>query len=155
MGLLQKSTQGRRRKRPDEWSLSDEREFVENLFNQRLNFYLLVFSVVITAIFVTTNKVERLIVIGIGIVVCLLLALAVYRACHKLIFLFKLLHRTKGHPIRLQGKLASRFPWPVSLPVNHLLGIWMPIVTILSLVGLLIWTAIQVGTECTRVPTCG
>ena len=133
------------RKNSSDWSISDERAHVENLFNQRLNFYLVVFSLVMTGILTTSKREERAFVILVGLVLCSFLGLSLYRACHKLILLLRCLHRIKGHPVRLSGKLARRLRWPLSGPVNHIAGIWLPAVTIAILCALLIRTLCQSG----------
>jgi hypothetical protein len=130
----------RTRKPEHDWSLSDEREFTENLFNQRLNFYFVVYPIIITGAFATEQPRDRILVLRIGILLCAVLGFSIYRACHKLMYVLKRLHRTRGHPVRLSGRLARMAPWPLSFPVNHLLGIWMPVGSILVLVYLLMRT---------------
>ncbi|MBW2648460.1 MAG: hypothetical protein JRC53_01370 [Deltaproteobacteria bacterium] len=132
----------RLRPNEDSWNLSDERQFIENLFNQRLNFYLVVYSLVIAGAFNAVDPHDRALVLAIGIFLCAILALSMYRACHKLLLILKLLHRTNGHPVRLSGKLARKVPWPLSVSVNHITGIWFPLSTILILCALLLRTTL-------------
>ena len=73
-----------------------------------------------------------------GLVLSAILALSLYRACHKLLLLLTYLHRTKQHPVRLTGKLAGRFQWPLSFSINHLTGVWLPAIGTLVLVILLV-----------------
>ena len=116
------------------WSISDERQFMENLFNQRLNFYIVIYSLIITGTLIAEEKSEKAFILGAGIILCSTLGLSLYRACHKLILILNLLHRTKQHPARRIGKYASRYKWPLSFPINHIMGIGLPMVTVLWLV---------------------
>ena len=122
----------------DDWSMSDEREFIENLFNQRLNFYIVVYSLVITGTLVAKQDQDRVYVLLIGIFLCFVLGLSMYRSCHKLLLILKLLHRTKQHPVRRSGRLARRYDWPLSVSINHVTGIWLPLATVLFLIAWLV-----------------
>jgi hypothetical protein len=122
----------------DDWSMSDEREFIENLFNQRLNFYIVVYSLVITGTLVAKQDQDRVNVLLIGIFLCFVLGLSMYRACHKLLLILKLLHRTKQHPVRRSGRFARRYDWPLSVSINHVTGIWLPLATVLFLIAWLV-----------------
>jgi len=122
----------------DKWTMSDERQFIETLFNQRLNFYIITYSLVITGTISAKNYSDKIYVLLIGSFLCFLLGISLYRACHKLLLILKLLHRTKQHPVRRTGRLARIYNWPLSVSINHVTGIWLPLSTILFLIAWLL-----------------
>ena len=66
--------------KPEDWNMSDEREFMENLLCQRFNFFLILFSLFLTAAFTAQNKITTGLVLAVGSFVCLLVWLTIYRA---------------------------------------------------------------------------
>jgi len=131
----------KRYRKQEDWSLSDEREFLETLYNQRINFFILAYSLTITGVLSASSPIEKVLVLVAGLSITVLLGLSLYRACHKLLLLLAVLHRTRQHPVRYSGKLASRYNWPLSVRVNHLTGIALPLIC--SLV-LLIWLVVVI-----------
>lgn len=127
----------------DNWTMSDERQFIETLFNQRLNFYIITYSLVITGTITAKSDTDKIYVLFIGAFLCFLLGISLYRACHKLLLILKLLHRTKQHPVRRVGRLARRYDWPLSISINHVTGIWLPFSTLLFLIAWLIGTLLN------------
>ena len=132
-----------RYRKSEEWTVSEEREFMENLFNQRMNFYIVVYSLVVTGVLMAEQPGEKQMVLGMGIFLCAVLVLSLYRGCHKMLLLLTYLHRTKGHPVRLAGKLSSRFDWPLSVPINRITGVWLPLGTTLFLCAWLLKTTVE------------
>ena len=58
----------------EDWSLSKEREFIENLFCKTFNFFVLFFSIVFAGALHVKSNVKTF-VLSIGVVMCILLAL--------------------------------------------------------------------------------
>lgn len=116
-----------------EWTMSQERQFFENLFNQRLNLYIIVFSAVITGV-LTANNEDKIIVFSVGIYLVLIAGTSLYRACHKLLLILKILHNSEDHPVKEVGQLARERPWLFSFAINHLTGVWLPFLSFLVLV---------------------
>lgn len=133
----------KRYRKQEEWSLSDEREFLETLYNQRINFFILAYSLAITGVLSASSPLEKIFVLVAGLSITVILGLSLYRACHKLLLLLTVLHRTKQHPVRYSGKLASRYNWPLSVKVNHLTGVVLPLICSLILLLWLVVVIIQ------------
>ena len=119
-----------------EWTMSDERQFFENLYTQRVNLYIIIFSAVVTGILTAKAKEDKIIVFSIGIYLVMIAGISLFRACHKLILILQILHSADDHPVKHVGELAREKPWPFSFAVNHLTGIWMPL---LSFTVLIVW----------------
>jgi hypothetical protein len=126
------------------WTFSDEREFGENLFCQRFNFLLVAYSLIITAC-ASTEKMELLkLTLIVGFILCFLTTLAIWRAYAKLIVILNICYRIADHPLVLvdrENKKWSR--WHRGVPVNHYLGLWIPIGCTISL-AVALW-AIYLG----------
>ena len=110
----------------DDWSLSDERQFVENLVQQRFNFLLVVFSFVIAGAMGATSQIKLNILLGVGSVVCTLVSLTVYRAHVKLDQILKVLHKTPGHPVALSGEMVEKLGWQGLFSATAIIGVIVP-----------------------------
>ena len=121
--------------------MSEERQFFENLYNQRINFFIIVYSLIVVGTLAAVDPQVRIYVLFTGCVIIIMLALSLYRACHKLSLIIELLKRTKGHPIRRIDKLAHRYKWPLSFPANKITGICLPAFVVLFLLS---WLLIMV-----------
>ncbi len=126
-----------------EWSMSEERAFFENLYNQRLNFFLVVCSLVIAGAVSSDTKLELTITLGFGLFLISVQGLSLYRACHKLILILQHLHKTEGHPVKLIGIAAKKNPWPLSWSINHITGVALPAVSFVFFLVWFIYAAIQ------------
>ena len=132
------------------WNLSDEREFMENLLCQRFNFFIVMFSLFLTAAFTAQSRIACTAILGVGAVVSLLVALTVYRAYIKHRWIMKhIYNHHKCHPTtrvndgvdkyRLFGKVTDKNDraWRC-FTVNWLIGIFVPVLCV-SVLGLLAW----------------
>ena len=82
-----------------EWSLSDEREFTEGLFTGRFDFFLVVFSIFVTAGFANAFTTLRPIVFYAGAALLLMVWLTLLRAFRKHDRLLRVIFRDKPeHP---------------------------------------------------------
>ena len=122
------------------WSFSNEREHMENLFCQRLNFLLIVYSLIVAGL-VATNA--RSLFIGIllaGTAITFLMGLSLWRACSKLLVMFAICYRIENHPIELVDReTATRSMLYQGFRVNHMLGYWIPAFCTLTLVAALVF----------------
>lgn len=85
-----------------EWTMSQEREFMENLLCQRFNFFLIAVGAVLVAPFSgDLEKWSRIGVLGFGFAVCLLLTLSLYRVQRKLNEIIEELKKDVRHPLTL------------------------------------------------------
>lgn len=94
-------SQEERDKMPPVWDLSQERVFIETLVNQRLNFFLVTFSIVIAGALNTKVQLFFQIIILLGAILCSLLAWTIYRGNQKLGKILKRLKDDNTHPITL------------------------------------------------------
>jgi hypothetical protein len=94
-----------------------------------LNFFLVVFSIVIAG--AINSKTQSLfeIILWIGAIICWALAVTIFRASKKLDIILKDLFKDETHPVRIVDKLAG------GLSVRWILGYLIPVIccTILTL----------------------
>jgi hypothetical protein len=67
----------------ESWDMSDEREFIENLLNQRFNFFLIFYSLVLLAALGAKADSHLRFIIWFGFFICILLAWTIWRAQQK------------------------------------------------------------------------
>ena len=91
----------------DKWSISQEREFIENLLNQRFNFFLLFFSIIIAGIISAKTQLILIIVLLIGFVVCMILMATLIRAQQKLDIILEMLFSDSNHPVAIINEQAK------------------------------------------------
>ncbi len=123
------------------WDFYDEREFMENLFCQRFNYFLIVYSLFITAAASVKNEKSLIIVLSLGIFLTISIWLTLYRAYVKLIINLKILYRIpkKGHVFQVINNEIKTYNWVKRLfGVNSLIGVYIPIFCILTLITALI-----------------
>lgn len=85
--------------RSPHWDISQERVFMETLLNQRFNFFLLFFSIVLAgAINARSDIYISATVCTVGLVICCLVRQAIDRASHKLDLIFQELSSDPYHP---------------------------------------------------------
>ncbi len=123
---------------PD-WSLSQEREFLETLLGQRFNFLLVFFSLVIMAALTAETQAGTTATFALGTVVSLLASFPIARAQLKLDLV---LRRLEGnHPARQTDEWAqtdkSTAPPFICILAGgssrRMIGYWIPLVCWLSL----------------------
>jgi len=120
------------------WDLDQERTFIENLFCQRFNFFLLVFSLVIAGAAAANTHVKLIALLVIGFVLCGLLATTLWRNYIKLDWLHKQLHTIQGHPVHVVGQGIFPRKWTKLFPVGRIFGLVIPVLCcIILLVGAL------------------
>lgn len=119
---------------PDDWSLSDERAFMENLVQQRFNFLLVVYSLVIAGAVSTTSQTKFDIALIIGAVLCTLVSLTVYRAHVKLDQLLIMLHAKPNHPVSIASTKVKELGWRGLFGVAWTIGSLIPFLCSVSLI---------------------
>lgn len=114
------------------WSFYDERQFLENLFVQRLNYLIVAYSLFITAFASIDGKLNKLIILFLGLLITSSVSLTIFRAYLKLDIVFQILHKLPKHHVfrviqtELDKKNFSLFN------VNPILGWVIPILLALS-----------------------
>ena len=121
------------------WDMSQERAFMESLFNQRLSFFLIFFSIVIAGALNTQKLWHLIIILCLGSIICWLLASTIYRAQKQWNLLMRELYKDMTHPATIINEaVKGRSSRPV-------LGFWIPTLCsslltlgfILSLIGVI------------------
>ena len=114
-----------------EWSFSQEREFIENLFVGRFNTFMIVFSLFFSAGLYTTLVGSRPFVFYTGAFVLFLFWLILKRAYEKLDNILKLLHHdSSNHPGAILDKILKEKGYCQCYSVANLMGNIIPLVCI-------------------------
>lgn len=120
------------------WDMSQERAFIENLLGQRVNFFLLLFSLVIAGAISSKNQQHLIIVLVLGAIICWLLALTIFRSQQKLDLILDELMKNEEHPVAIIDKKAK------GISMRRIIGYIVPISCSISLTigALLSWANI-------------
>lgn len=76
-----------------DWTLYSERELYVNITNNRFNFLLIFYSLIITAFATIKGTINKIIILSIGFLIVFSLTIAVIRIINKLQFVIKLLKK--------------------------------------------------------------
>ncbi|MBM4064499.1 MAG: hypothetical protein FJ266_02485 [Planctomycetes bacterium] len=93
-----KQTTAERDKTSPVWDMSQERAFIENLLGQRFNFFLIFFSLVMAGSTNAKTQTQLQIILGIGSVICGLLASVLGRSQEKIDLILQDLFADESHP---------------------------------------------------------
>ena len=113
------------------WSMSEERSFMENLLNQRFNFFVVFYSAIIASFLTISNPFHRLLVLSIGLVILILMSKTIRRSQDKLDEILKILYADPNHPAAIINSAVGN-----SGSKRKLVGITIPLICIWSLVTL-------------------
>ncbi|MFH0920737.1 MAG: hypothetical protein V1913_10280 [Fibrobacterota bacterium] len=116
-----------------DWNFSHEREFVENLFCQRFNFLLVIYSLFITAAASTESQTTLIIILFLGAFLSFLVSLTIWRIYAKLIVNLRIIHRLPKHPFEFIQKETDALGWRGLFQVNFIIGKIVPIFCTISL----------------------
>lgn len=103
------------------WDMSQERVFIEQLLNQRFNFFLVVFSLVIAGAINSKQQIHLQIILTIGLTLELSLASLLGRSQEKLDLIIHDLCSDPSHPVTIINSRAE----PKGSR-RRLVGIWIP-----------------------------
>lgn len=123
---------------PEHWNFDQERLHAENLANQRFNFFLVVYGLILTAVASTEKSDERSFIISIGLLLCVLLWVPLCRSFGAVDILLKKLQSIPGHPqawVKTESQTRAKIGWIKS---NLIMQIFIPLVCCLSLAYCLI-----------------
>ena len=115
------------------WDLSQERVFMENLFCQRFNFFIVIFSLVVAGAAGANTQVKLAAILWIGCALCTLVGLTIYRNYVKLMWILQSLHRIPGHPVSQSGVAVRELGWRGLFKVNAIIGVVIPVLCCLIL----------------------
>lgn len=105
--------------------LNEERMFLEGLLQQRFNFFIVAFGLAVAAGATANDFPELIFVLVVGFVLCLLLAIPVYRIFVKADASLIMMHTFKDKPMDKVAVLAEK-KWRLSFQANDYLGYWIP-----------------------------
>lgn len=126
------------------WNLSQEREFIENLYVGRFNYFLVVFSLFVTAGFANNYVSIKSIVFYAGAFLLFMVWLLLYRAYKKHDRILRLIFRNmENHPAHQIEKLMQLEGYKPKYKVSKLMGVYIPLVCI----GFLVLSGILVNIE--------
>lgn len=114
--------------------------FLEGLLQQRFNFFIVAFLLVMAAGTVADSKGELFSMLIVGFLFCLLLGLCVYRVFVKVDTVLWKLHRTENGVMH-QVAEGSVKRWPFCFRVNDIVGYVVPI---FSVVVIIAWAVLTI-----------
>jgi len=103
------------------WDMSQERQFIETIMNQRFNFFLVFFAVVLAGAVNAKTRLQLVLVLLIGTVVSFLLTYTILRAHRKLGTVLDVLWVDETHPSTIIDRAHHK-----ALSVRWVLGILIP-----------------------------
>lgn len=124
-----------------DWSLSNEREFMENLYVGRFNYFLLVFSLFITAGFANSFNNFKYVVFYFGALILFMCWMPLIRAYKKFNCIMQILFNEKeGHTVYILQKIMQENGFKSKLVISRWMGIYIPLLCILFMltIGVLI-----------------
>jgi hypothetical protein len=107
-------------------ALNAERVFSEGLLQQRFNFFIVAFSLVMAAGTAAHSKSALMFVLIVGFVFCLLLGFCVYRIFVKVDAVLRMLHRMESGAMHQVAEAGIK-RWPLSFRVNDIMGYVIPV----------------------------
>jgi hypothetical protein len=117
-----------------EWSYFSERELVENLVSQRFNYFIVAFSLFITAAATVESPVNLGIILGLGILVLSALWLTILNSYFWLDIVLRILHNLpiKDHMFMIIREERKARTYHFS--VNRWIGIFIPLFCLIILI---------------------
>ncbi|WP_294142628.1 hypothetical protein [uncultured Sanguibacteroides sp.] len=122
------------------WNFYNERAFLEQLFCTRFNYFLVMNGLFMGGALSASSQQNLIIILTIGFIFITLMSFVIYRAFIKLIIVLKIIYRLGDkHVFCVIDKEVKSQNNLFSLPVNHIVGIWIPLAAVLIfLVGLIL-----------------
>ena len=123
----------------ESWDLNQERIFLENLLQQRFNFFIVVFTLIMAG-GTSANSISELNwLLMVGFFLCILLGLSVYRVFTKVDAVLRMIREIDDHVMHVVAIEAEKRKWPFSFKVNDIIGYVIPLFCLLVIV---IWFAL-------------
>lgn len=119
------------------WTFSNEREFVENLYVGRFNYFLLVFSLFLTAGFANNFASYKSIVFYAGAFILFLVWLLLYRGYKKHDRILRIIFNDKkDHPAAKLEDILKKEGYKPKYKVSKLMGVYIPWFCIIFLMAI-------------------
>ena len=131
------------------WTWSEEREFVENVINQRFNFLLVLFAFILTAATQVNSEFQLQVLLWLGVLTVVPVSVTIAAASSALEGIFRELFKDASHPA-IQSQ--PTFPFPRA---RLLIGYVVPAVCSLTMiVGALFASTGHLWKPSTQLTTC-
>lgn len=114
-------TAGERDKASPVWDMSQERVYIETLLNQRFNFLLVLFSLVIAGVINSKLQIHLQIILTIGSIIIFSLGSVLRRTQEKLDFIITDIFTDQTHPATIIDRRSKR-----NGSRRRLIGIYIP-----------------------------
>jgi len=125
------------------WTFADEREFHENLYVGRFNYFIVVFSLFLTAGFANNFTNYKFLVFYFGFIVLASCWIPLYRGFKKHDRMMKIMFNdTTDHPASILEKIMKEEGYKPFFRVSSWMGIYIPSLCILLLLFLGVLTHI-------------
>ncbi|GEM_PF-1689559 len=125
--------------RPVVWDINQERVYLETLLNQRFNFYLVIFALIIGGSASANSPQKSTLILVSGLILCLLMWATVYRIHVKLDIVLKMCYSHEGYFLKEIANRTKSKGIVGLITVNSLIGIWIPLVcTLVIFIALLL-----------------
>lgn len=121
------------RERHSEWTMSQERAFLEDLVSKRFHFFIVMFFAIVAGGVASNDQHKLIVVLVLGALICSAFSLTVYRAHVKLDQALKLLHAEADHPVRILGEATKKLGVKGLFGVAWIVGV-LPLVLSLVLI---------------------
>ncbi len=112
------------------WDMSQERAFMEQLMNQRINFFLITFALIVAGTANAKTQILLQFILSFGTILCLLLSISIYRSTTKVAEIFRYIKKDATHPLTIIDKAVGGFS------VRGILGYLLPTLCTLFLLAL-------------------
>jgi hypothetical protein len=124
------------------WDMNQERVFIETLANQRFNYSLVFFSLVVAASVNARSTLQLRLVLTLGAVTAVLMTLAVVGAQMKLDIILDRLFKDPTNPVAIVDLAARAAKYPY-LSVRRVIGFFLPglFATTLFVGAIIAWVA--------------
>jgi hypothetical protein len=113
--------------------LDDERKYIEELLNDRFNFFMLFFSIIAAGAAATTSQVLFRWILTIGSLVSWFLAMTIYRCFYKQRLLWHLLEETNKNHAAIWAHAQAKGRRMSLFSVIWILGWFIPMVCTISI----------------------
>lgn len=124
----------------DIWNISDERQFIENLLYQRVNFFIVFYSLILAGALSAHSQSHLKMVLVLGTIVSVLFTVSIYLLQHKLEALINIVRGDAHHPAAIvyeEIRKSKRKRWFTVLHEKgidrKLIGYYVPGICSLSL----------------------
>lgn len=116
-----------------DWTFYTERAFIENLFTNRFNFLIVIYSLFVTAFATIQGRDNKLIILILALIITTMMSITLIRVYEKLMINLKILHKlNEKHVFPMISKEIINTKKLGN--VNPILAVYIPLTFIISLI---------------------